>query len=174
MFQSNQKTVLSIFEFNFNKIFDSVTSFIQKLCDKISSLCFEFSEQVLKEITESKEFNKNLRHTMSIEIADVDNISNWWLFQWFTWVPCVPKNLEPFIGQVITFAREEKNPYGAIPEKSKQGGLRIWNFKGYQINSTWNFQGLIKKEVEFPSVTKKKECGISRGLCFWLWNVQRI
>ena len=76
MFQSNQKTVLSIFEFNFNKIFDSVTSFIQKLCDKISSLCFEFSEQVLKEITESKEFNKNLRHTMSIEIADVDNISN--------------------------------------------------------------------------------------------------
>ena len=71
---------------------------------------------------------------------------------------------------MITFAREEKYPYGAIPEKSKQGGggLRIWNFKGYQINSKWNFQGLIKKEVEFPRVTKKKECGISRGLCFWL------
>ena len=26
----------------------------------------------------------------------------------------------------------------------------------YQRNSMWNFQGLIKKEVEFPRVTKKK------------------
>ena len=69
--------------------------------------------------------------------------------------------------------RRKKSLWG-YSRKIQTGGLRIWNFKGYQINSTWNFQGLIKKEVEFPSVTKKKECGISRGLCFWLWNVQRI
>ena len=36
------------------------------------------------------------------------------------------------------------------------GGVRIWNFKGYQRNSMWNFQGLIKNVVEFPWVTKKK------------------
>ena len=35
MFQSNQKTVLSIFEFSFKKTFDSNTSFIQNLFDKI-------------------------------------------------------------------------------------------------------------------------------------------
>ena len=39
-------------------------------------------------------------------------------------------------------------------------------FPGDQRNSMWNFQGLIKNEVEFPKVTKKKLCGISRGLCF--------
>ena len=27
---------------------------------------------------------------------------------------------------------------------------------GYQRNSMWNFQGLIKNEVGFPRVTKKK------------------
>ena len=42
MFQSNQKTVFSIFEYSFNKTFDSNTSFIQKLCDKTSSLRSEF------------------------------------------------------------------------------------------------------------------------------------
>ena len=42
MFQSNQKTVLNIIEFSFNKTFDSNTLFIQKLRDKISPLCFEF------------------------------------------------------------------------------------------------------------------------------------
>ena len=52
------------------------------------------------------------------------------------------------------------------------GGLRIWNFQGYQRNSMCNFGGLIKIEVEFPRVTKK--CGISRGLCFWPWNFQGI
>ena len=35
------------------------------------------------------------------------------------------------------------------------GGLRIWNFQGYQRNSMCNFGGLIKIEVEFPRVTKK-------------------
>ena len=44
----------------------------------------------------------------------------------------------------------------AIPEKIQTGGLRIWNFQGHQRNSMRNFQGLIKNEVEFPRVTKKK------------------
>ena len=35
--------------------------------------------------------------------------------------------------------------------KNLNGGLRIWNFQGYQRNSMWNFQELIKDEV-----TKKK------------------
>ena len=50
--------------------------------------------------------------------------------------------------------------------KSKQGGLSIWNLQGYQRNSIWNFQGLIKNEVEFLRLIKKKQCGVSRGLCF--------
>ena len=41
-----------------------------------------------------------------------------------------------------------------IPEKNKTG-LRIWNFQGYQRN---------RANVEFPGVTKKKLCGISRVL----------
>ena len=57
-------------------------------------------------------------------------------------------------------------------KKSKQGRLRIWNFQGYQRNSMWNFQELIKNEVEFTEVTKKKSCGISRGLGFWSWSSQ--
>ena len=40
-----------------------------------------------------------------------------------------------------------------VQKKSKQGGSRIWR--------------LIKNEEEFPGVTKKKPCGISRGLGFW-------
>ena len=45
----------------------------------------------------------------------------------------------------------------AIPEKKKRTrGLKIWNFKGYQRNSMGNYQGLIKNEVEFPRVAKKK------------------
>ena len=35
------KTVHNIFEFSFNKTFDSNTSFFRKLCDKTWSLCFE-------------------------------------------------------------------------------------------------------------------------------------
>ena len=36
--------------------------------------------------------------------------------------------------------------------------------QGHQKNSIWNFWGLIiKNEVEFPNVTKKKPCGISRA-----------
>ena len=35
--------------------------------------------------------------------------------------------------------------------KNPNGGFRIWNFQGYQRNSMWNFQELIKDEV-----TKKK------------------
>ena len=45
---------------------------------------------------------------------------------------------------------------GLFQKMSKQGELRIWNFQGYQKNGMWNVQGLIKNEVEFPMVTKKK------------------
>ena len=48
----------------------------------------------------------------------------------------------------------------------------------------WNFQGLIKKEVEFTWVTKKKNVefpgvlvfglGISKGSNTILWNIQRL
>ena len=60
---------------------------------------------------------------------------------------------------------------GLFQKKTKQAGLRIWNFEGYQRNSMWNFQRLIKSEVEFPRrVTEKKNSGNSRGLHFWAWN----
>ena len=72
MFQSNQKTVPSIFEFSFNKTFNSNTSFIQKLCDKILSLFW-----VLRTSCERdnwiKKLTKNLWEKMSIEIV-VDKI----------------------------------------------------------------------------------------------------
>ena len=63
------------------------------------------------------------------------------------------------------------------------GGVRIWNFQEYGRNCKWNFQGLIKNNVEFPGVIIKKNnvespgvlglkildgfvtqfCGVSRG-----------
>ena len=47
----------------------------------------------------------------------------------------------------------KKGMYWAIPEKKTGGGgregkLRIWNFQRYQRKSMWNFQVLIKNEVE--------------------------
>ena len=45
---------------------------------------------------------------------------------------------------------------GLFQKKTKQGELRIWNFQGYQRNSLWIFQGLIKNEVELSKATKKK------------------
>ena len=62
---------------------------------------------------------------------------------------------------------------GLFQKKSKQGELRIWNFQGY-LNSMGDFQRLIKNKVEFTRLTKKRSCGISRGLCFWPWNFQGI
>ena len=49
----------------------------------------------------------------------------------------------------------------------------------------WNFQGLIKNDVEFPRVTKKKKnvefprvfvfgLGISKGSNTILWNIQGL
>ena len=60
----------------------------------------------------------------------------------------------------------------AILKKIQTVGLRIWNFQEYQRSSMQNFQGSIKNKMEFPEVTKKKSCGIFRGLAFWLWNFQ--
>ena len=61
--------------------------------------------------------------------------------------------------------------YGQFQVKNKQKGervLRIWSFKGYRWTSMWNFQWLIKNEVEFQKVTKKIKCGISRVFVFGL------
>ena len=35
------------------------------------------------------------------------------------------------------------------------GGLRAWNFQGYQRNGMQNFQRLVKKDMEFPEVIRK-------------------
>ena len=61
-----------------------------------------------------------------------------------------------------------------IPEKSLTGELRTWNFQVYWRKNMRKFQGLIKKEVEFPGVFNKSSCGISMGLGFWPWNFQRV
>ena len=61
--------------------------------------------------------------------------------------------------------------FSVITKNSNQTrGFRIWNFQGYQRNSIWNVQELIRNEVEFPRVNKKKQCGISMGLSFWPWT----
>ena len=64
----------------------------------------------MKEIIESKKFNKNLRDKMSVEIVDVDNI-DYDFCSGLRGYHVYQKIWKPFIGQVITFAREEKNPY---------------------------------------------------------------
>ena len=53
----------------------------------------------------------------------------------------------------------------ANPEKIQKGGgggWRIWNFQRYHRNIMWNFQGLIKNEVEFVLVNTI------------LWNIQGL
>ena len=46
------------------------------------------------------------------------------------------------------------------------GGFRIQNFQGNWRNSKWNFHELIKNNMEFPQVIKKKSYRTSRGLGF--------
>ena len=52
---------------------------------------------------------------------------------------------------------------GLFQKKTNSGRLRIWNFKGYQRNRIRNLQGWV---------TKKKLCGIYRGLGYWYWNFE--
>ena len=53
-----------------------------------------------------------------------------------------------------------------IPKTKKQGGWRWQGIfrEGYQRNCKWKFWGLIKKEVKFPGVIKKKLCEVFRSL----------
>ena len=58
----------------------------------------------------------------------------------------------------------------AFPEKNQTGGtkwdsgLRIYGIsQGYLRNIKWKFQGLIKNDMEFPRVIKKKSSGILWG-----------
>ena len=62
----------------------------------------------------------------------------------------------------------------ATPEKKTNSERRDMEFPGVSKKSMWNFQELIKNKKEFPRVTKKKQCGIFRGLGFWPWNFQVI
>ena len=44
--------------------------------------------------------------------------------------------------------------------EGRGGGVRIWNFQGYQTNRMWNFQELIKNDMEcnlFQMVETKKK-----------------
>ena len=41
-------------------------------------------------------------------------------------------------------------------QKNLNRGVEDMGFQGYQRNSMWNFQGLIKDVVELPRVIKKK------------------
>ena len=73
---------------------------------------------------------------------------------------------------------------GYSKKKVQTGGLRIWNFQGYQRNSLGNFQELIKNQVKFLRVTKKNRVefpgvfvfglGISKGSNTILWNIQEL
>ena len=57
--------------------------------------------------------------------------------------------------------------YWTIPDKKNKLGVEnMDNLQGYWRNSKWIFRGLIRSNIEFPGVIKKKSCGISWGLCF--------
>ena len=51
-------------------------------------------------------------------------------------------------------------------KKDQTGGVQDMDVPGVSKNSKWIFWGLIKNNAEFPEVTKKKLCGVSRGLGF--------
>ena len=56
-------------------------------------------------------------------------------------------------GKVLLSLKE----YWAIPETVQTGRVQDMEFPGVSKNSIWNFQGLIKNDVEFPArLTKKK------------------
>ena len=40
--------------------------------------------------------------------------------------------------------------------RGRRGSLRAWNFQEYRRNRMQNFQWLVKKDVEFPGVIRKK------------------
>ena len=60
---------------------------------------------------------------------------------------------------------------GYFQKKLKQG-LRTWNFQGVLKKELWKFQESIKKVLQFPLVFKRDSCRISMGLGFWPWNFQ--
>ena len=79
------------------------------------------------------------------------------------------------------YSRKKSNMGGAGGRGG--GGLRIWNFQGYQTNRMWNFQGLSRMKCNFQRRPRKnnvelttffvlglefpkdltKFCGVSRG-----------
>ena len=58
---------------------------------------------------------------------------------------------------------------GLFQEKNKLvGWWYLWNFQGYWRNSKQIFQGLIKKNMDFLGMVKKKSCRISSSLVMGL------
>ena len=55
---------------------------------------------------------------------------------------------------------------GLFQKKNRVGDVEDMEFPRVLRNSKWNFQGLIKNNMELPGVIKKKSCEISRGLEF--------
>ena len=59
-------------------------------------------------------------------------------------------------------------------KKDQTGGVQDMDVPGVSKNSKWIFWGLIKNNAEFPEVTKKKLCGVSRGLGFVPYSFQVV
>ena len=74
-------------------------------------------------------------------------------------------------GPNVTLYHNLVNQIGLFQKKPKHGGVKIWNFQGYQRNSMCNFQRLRKSHVEFPGVLVFG-LGISKGWNTILQNFQ--
>ena len=71
---------------------------------------------------------------------------------------------------VLWLAPSVFSKWNGLFQKKTNRGWMIWDFQEYWRNSKWIFLGLIKNNIEFLGVIKKKLCGISRGLHFGSWN----
>ena len=72
-------------------------------------------------------------------------------------------NLRPVLGKLVSSSLDQKKNdplfqknYYSKKKKNRERGLRIWNFHEYWGDSMWKFQGLMKNDVEFSGVIKKK------------------
>ena len=67
------------------------------------------------------------------------------------------------VNSFIAIANGLFQTIGLFHRKNSNSAGRIGNFQGYQRNTIWNLQGLIKTEVEFPSKGEQVEI---------MWNFQ--
>ena len=86
-------------------------------------------------------------------------------FEILDWINIEKEEKQKIEGRIAVFCSIKKICAGEIPQETQvKNRARTANC---QRNSMWNFPGLIKNWVEFPRMTKKKWCRISRGLGFW-------